>query len=84
MTLHLRVWEMASVFLVFQFNQIALSHEGSSEGRGNHLHGSNFIELKNCDDRSKRKSEALIFLLTFFIKKKSELGLGLVPKYQRI
>jgi hypothetical protein len=52
----------ASLFLVFQCHQIALSHVGSSEERGNHLHGSNFIGLKNCDLRSKRKNEALIFI----------------------
>jgi hypothetical protein len=35
----------ASFFLVFQCNQIALSHVGSSKGRGNHLCSSNFIKF---------------------------------------
>ena len=53
--------------MVFQYNQIASSHVGSSEERGNHLHGSNFIGLKNCDLRSKRKNEALIFIHVIII-----------------
>jgi hypothetical protein len=33
--------------------------------------------------RRKGKNEALIFLLTFFIKEKSEAGLGGKPKIQK-
>ena len=53
-------------------------------GEEDHLHRSYFYELKNGDLRSQGGIEALIFLLTFCIKTKSEWGLGLRPNELKI